>query len=689
MNKFAFSLFLIISLNIAFGQNLKNNKAIDSLHLLINKTKVDTIKIDYYHQICKLYYPNEPAKIKFYNDKIYAISKKNKYKRGIGLFYLNLADIDYINRDLPKGVKDSQEAYKILSKTTDVKNHLNAALYLGYAYLDNLEHEKARKIIKENLSLVHQFNDTKLLAKMYLFLGQTYGDEIASVEAMKCYKKSLYYYNKLDDKEGKLSLYQSIGLIYKKIHLYEEALEYFNLAINQKPDEYYFTLMMLEKARIYNKLGLYSKAKSITKKNEEYFIKTNQNSIDMFWVNKLCMAISNYELKEYNEAIKNGKAILANEIDDDTKMATLNILSESFLKLNNLQQSKYYIDRSLNLIKSVSNEDIEQVYKIKSEVEEAFGNYKTALLYSQKYSSSISKKNDNINKNKIEQLQVDFKVAEKENEIKKLEITSLQKTLNIEKQRNYLVLMITILGIAIISIFAFFRITKSIKKRNLIIENSNLALSKSQLLLQKSLHEKEILLKEIHHRVKNNLQLVMSLLNIQARESDSRDLDDFLEKGQSRIISMALIHENLYQTDQLDNVNFQEYIENLVHNIKNTFNNQNDNILTEVKAVDVNFDIQTSIPLGLIINELYCNILKHAFPKQKEGKIVIELNHKDNDDFQLTVSDNGVGLNENASDKKTLGLELVYLLVDQLCGKITLLKDQGTKYIINFKEIVN
>ena len=242
---------------------------------------------------------------------------------------------------------------------------------------------------------------------------------------------------------------------------------------------------------------------------------------------------------------------------------------------------------------------------------------------------------------------------------------------------------------ALISIIVFFRITKSIKKRNLIIENSNLALSKSQLLLQKSLHEKEILLKEIHHRVKNNLQLVMSLLNIQARESDSRDLDDFLEKGQSRIISMALIHENLYQTDQLDNVNFQEYIENLVHNIKNTFNHQNDNILTEVKAVDANFDIQTSIPLGLIINELYCNILKHAFPEQKQGKIVIELNHKDHDNFQLTVSDNGVGLNENASDKKTLGLELVYLLVDQLCGKITLLKDQGTKYIIDFKEIVN
>ncbi len=189
MNKSFIYLFLIIFFNFGFCQDFKNKKAIDSLHLLISKTKNDSTKIEYYHQICKKYYPDSPLKIKFYNDKIYTISKKNKYNRGIGLHYLNLADIDYINRDLPKGIKDSQEAYKILSKTTDVKNHLNAALYLGFAYLDNLEHEKAKKIIKENLSLAHQFNDPKILAKLYLFLGETFDYDIASIEAIECFKK--------------------------------------------------------------------------------------------------------------------------------------------------------------------------------------------------------------------------------------------------------------------------------------------------------------------------------------------------------------------------------------------------------------------------------------------------------------------------------------------------------------------
>ena len=688
MKKIFLLVTLLLLIQSSYCQSTKSKKTIDSLIVLVNNTKIDTLKINLYYQISKKYYPEDPSKMKYFNDKIYALSKKANYAKGIGLYYLNLADIDYINRDLNKGIKDSEIAYKILSKTNDVKIHLDAAAYLAYAFLDNLENEKARKLIIENLNLAHQFNDPKLLAKMYLFLGETFDDDIASTEAMKYYKKSLYYYNKFDDKIGKLSLYHSIGLLYKKIHLYEEALKYFDLAINQKPDEYYFNLLMLEKARTYNKIGHYSKAKAIALKNEAYFIETNQNSTDMFWVNKLCLAISNYGLKEYNDAIKNGKAILAHEIDDDTKMAVLNILSQSYLRLNDLQQSKLYLDQSLKLIKLVSDEDIQEVYKIKSELEEALGNYKTALFYSQKYSSINRENNDKINKNKFEQLQVDFKVTEKENEIKKLKIVDLQKTLNIEKQRSYLIMGLFILGIALVSAIAIVRVYTAIKKRNETIEKKNIELSEATLLTQKSLAEKELLLKEIHHRVKNNLQLVMSLLNIQAREGDSKDLNDFLEKGQSRIISMALIHENLYQTDKLDKVNFQDYIKNLVHSINQTFENKNTKIHNSIRADNAKFDIQTSIPLGLIINELYCNILKHAFPEKKEGHVSIELIECENQSYQLTISDNGIGIENDINRKKTLGLELVHLLVEQLRGTIRTQKDDGTRFTIDFKEIL-
>ena len=231
------------------------------------------------------------------------------------------------------------------------------------------------------------------------------------------------------------------------------------------------------------------------------------------------------------------------------------------------------------------------------------------------------------------------------------------------------------------------RKNKVLKEQNDIITIKNTEIETSQELLKKSLKEKELLLKEIHHRVKNNLQLIMSLLNIQARQGEYSDINDFIEKGQSRIASMALIHQNLYQRENLDKVNFQDYLENLVENLKNTFNDNDSKVVFELKAKDSFFDIETSIPLGLIINELICNALKHAFPNDLEGKIVIALEPKEEHRFELILNDNGIGITNAPKSKKSLGLELVNLLVAQLKGTINIENTFGTSYKINFQEI--
>ena len=205
--------------------------------------------------------------------------------------------------------------------------------------------------------------------------------------------------------------------------------------------------------------------------------------------------------------------------------------------------------------------------------------------------------------------------------------------------------------------------------------------------LEQANTEKTILLKEIHHRVKNNLQLVMSLLNIQARSTESTSIEDFLEKGQSRIASMALIHQNLYQTENLDRVNFQEYLENMIENTQVAFSKgEKPNTIFKIDANGNYFDIQTSIPLGLIINELITNALKHAFPEDLLGKIEIELQQNTDKSYDLTISDNGIGISTIVKTKKSLGLELVHLLVSQLKGTVTVIQNRGTTYKINFYE---
>lgn len=687
MKKIILVLLLIFSSQSAYFQTPENKKAIDSLTILLRTKKEDVSKLNLYHSLCKQYYPYDKAQMIQYNDKLLALSKKTKHIRGIGLYYLNLTDIDYMDGNLEKATSDGEKAYRILSKTKDTINHLNSILYLAFAYTDNSESGKARKLLHDNLKLAHTYNDVKTLAKMYLYLGQSLDDDLGSKEQLKWYKKSLHYYNLSNDKRGKIALYHNIAMVYKKIDLYEESLKYLNLIFTLHPEEYHKQIALFEISRIYNKIGRYSEAKNLALKTEKKLINSNQKASNIFWVNKLSLAISNFGLKEYTETINNCDAILKVDLDATTKTAALDLISDSYLKLNNLAKAQFYIDQSLKLNTSVISVEKGESYMIKSEIEEALGNYKTALEYRKKHSDITFENNQKINKNKIQQLQTDFDVADKNNQIKKLEISELQQKLNLKKQQNYITVISLILVIALLSIVLFYKVYNTIKRKNNIIETNNIALSKAQLLTQKSLTEKELLLKEIHHRVKNNLQLVMSLLNIQAREGSTQNINDFLEKGQSRIVSMALIHQNLYQTERLDKVNFQEYTENLVESIKETFGKQHQNTSTVIQIENINFDIQTAIPLGLIINELFCNALKHAFPENDFGKVTISITEKENKTFELTVSDNGVGIKNNPNSKKTLGLELVYLLSNQLNGKVTSENVDGTTFRILFKEI--
>ncbi len=205
--------------------------------------------------------------------------------------------------------------------------------------------------------------------------------------------------------------------------------------------------------------------------------------------------------------------------------------------------------------------------------------------------------------------------------------------------------------------------------------------------LNKSLKEKDVLLKEIHHRVKNNLQIVSSLLSLQSQYIDDPDSVEIFTESQSRIKSMALIHEKLYQTGDLTRINLSEYTDKLVSDLFRSYSVNTYLVKYEVESKDILLDINTAIPCGLIINELVTNSIKHAFPHQRSGKIRIEIERQDHA-FLLKVADDGVGLPENLDVKnaKTLGLQLVTNLTRQLDGVIKLDRKGGTCFEIKFKE---
>ena len=188
----------------------------------------------------------------------------------------------------------------------------------------------------------------------------------------------------------------------------------------------------------------------------------------------------------------------------------------------------------------------------------------------------------------------------------------------------------------------------------------------------KALKERELLLKEIHHRVKNNLQVVSSLMELQSTSIKDEGTRTAVKNGQSRVKSIALIHQLLYQSEMITNVDFSKYLKQLVESIHNTFVQPGKKITYRIDADEINLDIDTAVPLGLMINELVTNAYKYAFTNKSEGKIEIDFKQIEDNCLKLAIKDNGVGFPDdfNIESTKTLGFKLINILSRQIKAKL-------------------
>ena len=201
--------------------------------------------------------------------------------------------------------------------------------------------------------------------------------------------------------------------------------------------------------------------------------------------------------------------------------------------------------------------------------------------------------------------------------------------------------------------------------------------------IKASLKEKEVLLQEIHHRVKNNMQIISSILNLQSSVIKHKRTLELFKSSQSRIKSMALIHEKLYKSKDFTRIDFAKYVRSLSNDLFRVYGINPDVVELNINIKDLLLNINTAIPCGLIINELVSNSLKYAFPEGRKGKIKIAMSPLNKNEIELTVSDNGIGIPEEVDIKgtKSLGLHLVTILAeDQLQGEIKLARKKGTKF---------
>lgn len=306
---------------------------------------------------------------------------------------------------------------------------------------------------------------------------------------------------------------------------------------------------------------------------------------------------------------------------------------------------------------------------------ERIGDYSTALEFS-KLKTTLRDSLKNLKTlEQVNELAIEYETKEKEQEIALLNSENQVQSLQINQQRSLLI--IGVLGLLLVSAFLFyiFRLNKKLR-----ISNESIS---------KALSEKNILLREIHHRVKNNLQVISSLLSLQSRQIKDKDIQQAIDEGRSRVSSMALIHQNLYQRDNLTGVSVGKYLETLIQELFDTYNIEEDRISLSMDIQAMDLDVDTMVPLGLIINELVSNALKHGFPNNSKGMISVGL-HESEGQLFLEVADTGIGIDESKfRASKSFGNRLISAFSKKLKGELNISNDGGAKMsmiINNYKK---
>jgi two-component sensor histidine kinase len=241
---------------------------------------------------------------------------------------------------------------------------------------------------------------------------------------------------------------------------------------------------------------------------------------------------------------------------------------------------------------------------------------------------------------------------------------------------------------ALLSILLSVYLMGGVLAKNLL--KAHIDLYKSKMETEQQIKEKETLLREVHHRVKNNLQTVSSLLSLQSRSVEDPKMKSLLKSSQNRVISMAMVHEMLYMREDLSRIEYKTYVQELSEYLVRSVKGAENKVKLNIDIPDIKLGIDTAIPLGLLINEALTNALKYGIREDNEGEINIALKKEADEDYVLNIGDNGVGFSNNVDHKTTrsLGLKLIHNLARQLKGTIT--RDEskkGTNYIVKFREI--
>lgn len=535
------------------------------------------------------------------------------------------------------------EKFATYAKENDLQKDIAQSLFhLAHIYRGLERGDEELESINESIRIFDLLDDKKMQAKVRVSKSTYMRIKRDYISAKKLLEDAKQMYESLNDSIGIAETYNEQALIEAFQGNMEEALKLFEL----QNDIY---------KKTNNQTGLAVSLGNVG------FANLRLNNID----------IGEKYIKEAYEIRKKLKQ------PERTSMSLIQLAEVHVLK-EEWPQALAYSEQALTMSKEYEIEFNEsQCYRQISYIYEKMGNTAQGLKYYKDYEKLKDKLlNEKIAKNG-QRIEAAYQTAEKETQIIKLEADDKLNEVRITQQKAIIAGSLAILGLMA---FMFFR-----------VQSKNRQINKQNDIITKALGEKEILLKEIHHRVKNNLQVISSLLGMQSRSIKDAKAKEAILEGKTRVHSMSLIHQNLYQKDNLTGIEMKEYLSKLSKNLYETYSLDRDTITLDTDIDNIKLDVETVIPIGLIVNELITNSLKYAFPNNVEGKINITLKEQDNQ-LVLTVTDNGIGLSEDVLVKKvdSFGHSLIRAFRKKLDAELNIRNQNGTTVelaINNYKKI--
>ena len=386
-------------------------------------------------------------------------------------------------------------------------------------------------------------------------------------------------------------------------------------------------------------------------------------------------------LKQYDKAKFYCEQLIRNTNNPNINLYSLSLdyelIARYYIGTANYDRAQYYLTKDKEIVDSLKNlSGISQNYKLWFSLDTASGRYKEAITNLMEANSVKDSIFDETKSKQIAQLEVEFETEKKEGQINFLSQKAVLESTKL-KQADF-VRNVTVAGVILLLIIAGL-----LYKQSSLREKSNVIVTHKNEQLQRLLTEKEWLLKEVHHRVKNNLHTVICLLESQARYLEE-DALRAIESSQNRIFAMSLIHQKLYQSDDIGAIEVDVYITELTNYLSESFGAPS-NVSIHLQLEKVMLNLSQAIPLGLIINEALTNALKYAFPNRRTGEITIELKILGSN-IQILIADNGIGMPKpgNSSLPKSLGLDLIRGLASELQGTVHFESDTGTRIFVCF-----